>query len=87
MRKIQGELKVRIREVQEKYRKRKSGNSSRTTSEVWSGTTTITGFRANNNRGVEGNVDRANELNLFFNRFDTEGQAHLPSDSSAACTG
>ena len=48
---------------------------------------TITSFRTNNNRGFEGSTDKANELNLFFNRFISVGQAHLPSSSSAACTG
>ena len=33
--------------------------------------------------GLEGHADRANELNLFFNRFDTA--APLPLDSAAGC--
>ncbi|KAI4892845.1 hypothetical protein NFI96_004933 [Prochilodus magdalenae] len=52
--------------------------------EVWSGMRTITGFRSSNNGGVEGSVDRANELNLFFNRFDTASSDLPLPDSSAA---
>ena len=83
LRPLKGELKVRIREAKEKYRKnlewKLQENNLR---EVWSGMRTLTGFKTNNNRGVEGRFDRANELNLFFNKFDTVGQAHLPSNSS-----
>ncbi len=45
--------------------------------EVWSGMK-ITGFRPNGNRGVEGSLDRANKLNLFFNRSDTMAPTHPP---------
>ena len=79
---------VRIREAKEKYRKKLEWKLQKNNlSEVWSGMRTITGFRTKNNRGVGGSVDRANEPDLFFNRFDTVGQVHLPFDSSAACTG
>ena len=50
----------------------------------------MTGFRTSNNRGVEGNVDRANELNLFFNKFDNVGQANNtwphPCNNQMACS-
>ena len=49
--------------------------------EVWSGMKTITGFRPASS-GSDGSVARANELNLFFNRFDTAAPAPavLPAD-------
>ncbi|XP_062901251.1 uncharacterized protein LOC134345044 [Mobula hypostoma] len=50
--------------------------------EVWRGMRTITGFRQTSNRGAEGRVDRANELNLFFNRFDSVAPAHPPHEPS-----
>ena len=37
---------------------------------------TITGFRLTNS-GADGGVARDNELNLFFNRFDTAALALL----------
>ncbi|KAI4885338.1 hypothetical protein NFI96_001847 [Prochilodus magdalenae] len=76
VRTTQGELKRTIREAKDRYR--------RNMREVWSGMRTITGFRSSNNRGVEGSVDRANELNLFFNRFDTASSDLPLPDSSAA---
>ncbi|XP_076609848.1 uncharacterized protein LOC143334815 [Chaetodon auriga] len=85
---IQSELKVKIKEAKEKYgRKLEWKLKQNNLREVWSGIRTITGFRTTNSRGVEGRVDRANELNLFFNRFDTSGLTHPPSDSSAVCPG
>ena len=34
-------------------------------------------------RGVGRSLDRANKLNLFYNRFDTPAPAHPPSNSAA----
>uniref|UniRef100_A0AAX7SJH0 Reverse transcriptase domain-containing protein n=1 Tax=Astatotilapia calliptera TaxID=8154 RepID=A0AAX7SJH0_ASTCA len=44
---------------------------------------TITGFRPTNSRGAEGGENRADELNLFFNRFDTTVSAPTPTTSPA----
>ncbi|KAI4899250.1 hypothetical protein NFI96_000608 [Prochilodus magdalenae] len=74
VRTTQRELKRTIREAKDRYRRKNMR-------EVWS---SITGFRSSNNRGVEGSVDRANELNLFFNRFDTTSSDLPLPDSSAA---
>ncbi|XP_070773775.1 transmembrane 4 L6 family member 1-like [Enoplosus armatus] len=69
---IQGELKVKIREAKERYRRKLEWKLQQNNiREVWSGMRTITGYRPTNNREAECSVDRANELNLFFNRFDT----------------
>ena len=42
---------------------------------------TITGFQKTGDMGLNGRMDRTNERNLFFNRFDTA--APLPQDSAA----
>ena len=44
--------------------------------DVWSGMRTITRFQKTGSMGLEGHVDQANELNLFFNRFDTAAPLH-----------
>lgn len=41
------------------------------TREVWKGMRTITGYKRKDSQAVIGDVDRANEFNLFYNRFDT----------------
>ena len=57
---------MRIREAKERYMKKLEWKLQQNNlREVWCGMSTITGFRMNNNRGVEGSVDKANELNLF----------------------
>ncbi|KAI4883080.1 hypothetical protein NFI96_000510 [Prochilodus magdalenae] len=67
VRTTQRELKRTIREAKDRYRKKLEWKLQQNNMrEVWSGMRTITGFRSSNNRGVEGSVDRANELNLFF---------------------
>ena len=65
MRTIQGELKMRISEPKEKQEEAGVDLQQNNLREVCSGMRTITGFRTNDNRGVKGSVDRANELNLF----------------------
>ena len=54
---------VRNKEAKEKYRKRLEWKLQQNNlREVWSGMRTITGFRTNNNRGVESSVDRVNSI-------------------------
>ncbi|KAI4894740.1 hypothetical protein NFI96_006104 [Prochilodus magdalenae] len=85
VRTTQRELKRTIREAKDRYRRKLEWKLQQNNMrEVWSGMRTITGFRSSNNRGVEGSVDRANELNLFFNRFDTASSDLPLPDSSAA---
>ncbi len=43
--------------------------------EVWKGMRTITGLKPDRNKGLEGSVEWANELNVFFNRFDSTAPA------------
>ena len=70
VRRVQGVLKRKIKEAKDKYR-RKLENKLMTNNmrDVWSGMKTITRFQKSTGVGLEGCVDRANELNLFFNRF------------------
>ncbi|KAI4888527.1 hypothetical protein NFI96_008530 [Prochilodus magdalenae] len=85
VRTTQRELKRTIREAKDRYRRKLEWKLQQNNmKEVWSGMRTITGFRSSNNGGVEGSVDRANELNLFFNRFDTASSDLPLPDSSAA---
>ncbi|KAI4894307.1 hypothetical protein NFI96_005585 [Prochilodus magdalenae] len=85
VRTTQRELKRTIREAKDGYRRKLEWKLQQNNMRgVWSGMRTITGFRSSNNRGVEGSVDRANELNLFFNRFDTASSDLPLPDSSAA---
>ncbi|CAN9505300.1 unnamed protein product [Ophioblennius macclurei] len=77
VKKIQGELKIKIREAKESYRRRLEGKLQKNNMrEVWSGMKNITGYGQSTNGSVDGSVDRADELNLFFNRFDTVPPVH-----------
>ena len=60
VRTIQGELKVRIMEAKEKYRKKLEWKlQENNLRDVWSGMRTNTSFRTNHDRGVEGSVGSA----------------------------
>ena len=73
-------IKLTFKEAKEDYRTKLEWKlQQNSTSKVWKGMRTITGFSSTGNRGVKGSVDWANELNLFFNRFDNVGPA-TPSD-------
>ncbi|MGL4850641.1 MAG: hypothetical protein ACRC28_17250, partial [Clostridium sp.] len=53
MRAIQADLKVKIREAKEKYRRKLEQKLQQNNMrEVWSGMKTITGFRSTGSRGV-----------------------------------
>ncbi len=57
---------------------------------MWSGIRKTTGVQRKGGGVVEGNVQQANEFNLFFNRFDTgssTSSSPLPITASAASTG
>ena len=45
------------------------------TTEVWRRMRNITGFISSECQTTDGDVDRANGFNLFFNRFDKTGHA------------
>lgn len=81
-----------VRRWSEEYRKKLEWKfQQNNTREVWRGMRTINGFRSAGNRGVEGTVEQANELNLFFNRFDTTAPStntftfNNTSDASFRC--
>ena len=72
LRRVQKELKKKIKEGKASYRTKMENllqqNSAR---EVWRGLKTISGHSRGHGRGPEaGDQEWANELNLFFNRFD-----------------
>ena len=84
VRRVQVVLKLAIKEAKGRYRRKLENKlQQNNTRDVWSGMRNITGFQKTGGMGLEGCVDRANELNLFFNRFDTA--APPPQDSSAGC--
>ena len=66
----QRELKQCLKEAKESYRRKVEHklmeNNMR---EVWDGVKIITGHKAKNST-EGGTVERANQLNIFFNRFD-----------------
>ncbi|XP_072543920.1 uncharacterized protein [Salminus brasiliensis] len=79
LRSVQKELKVRLRESKEAYRRKLEGRLQQNNSkEVWTGMRQITGFKGKQ-QTVGGSLDKANELNVFFNRFS---MTPSPSTSS-----
>ena len=83
LRDIQRDLKAKIKEAKDGYRRKLERKLQQNNlREVWSGMRTITGFRPTSS-GVDGNMARANELNLFFNRFDSAAPA--PAGSPVDC--
>ncbi|KAI2649597.1 RNA-directed DNA polymerase from mobile element jockey [Labeo rohita] len=85
VRAIQRDLRIKIREAKEKYRRKLEWKLQQNNMrEVWSGMRTITGYKSSGSGGVNGGVEQANELNQFFNRFDIVTPIHPANDSSAA---
>jgi len=85
MKKVQKELRENITEGKECYRRKlERKHQQKNLREVWSGMRTITGHGAKTIHGREGNLDEANELNLFFNRFDDVAPLHPPPSSSCS---
>ncbi|XP_068162187.1 uncharacterized protein [Antennarius striatus] len=84
MRKAQKEVRLCLREAKEAYRRKLEKQLGRNqVREVWNGMRTIT--RHGKGRStVEGNIERANELNSFFNRFSSPT---TPGSSSQASPG
>jgi hypothetical protein len=76
---VQRELKLQIAEGKRVYKEKMEDKLRQSqVREVWKGMRNITGFKKSNSGQTEGTQDRANELNQFFNRFDT-GPVHFPS--------
>ncbi|KAK0152203.1 hypothetical protein N1851_006436 [Merluccius polli] len=75
MKRVQGELKVGLREAKELYKKKIEQKMQRNSiREVWEAMKTITGSKRSNGT-VDGDVVKANELNHFYNRFDVSTPA------------
>ncbi|TWW71545.1 hypothetical protein D4764_16G0000420 [Takifugu flavidus] len=72
IRRVQKELKRSLEESKDAYRKKLEERLERNqTRDVWSGMRTTTGFQKKGIHSADGNVDQANGLNQFFNRFDS----------------
>ncbi|KAJ8415094.1 hypothetical protein AAFF_G00007920 [Aldrovandia affinis] len=73
---VQKELKGELRRAEKGYKEKIEGKlEDNSTREVWDGLKRITGQKQ---AGLDegGGQDRANELNLFFNRFDVPPHPH-----------
>ncbi|KAI4888279.1 hypothetical protein NFI96_012150 [Prochilodus magdalenae] len=85
LRSAQRELKVHLREAKKSYRRkveqRLRENNMR---EVWSGMKTITGYMQRTGSATDGDVERANEFNTFYNRFDCPVQADSSDNTAPA---
>nr|XP_054594182.1 uncharacterized protein LOC107378612 isoform X1 [Nothobranchius furzeri]XP_054594190.1 uncharacterized protein LOC107378612 isoform X1 [Nothobranchius furzeri] len=91
LRSIQKQLKIKIRDSKEAYRKKLENKLQRKNiKDVWSGMKKITGFKQRKDC-TDGSLDTANELNKFFNRFSSgtnpassspvPSQSDIPSSS------
>ncbi|KAI4880092.1 hypothetical protein NFI96_008261 [Prochilodus magdalenae] len=77
---VQGELKVRLKEAKESYRKKVERKlQDNNMKEVWGAMKNITGCKNNSGSSVDGGVDRANQLNNFYNR----AHSHLDKGGGA----
>ncbi|KAI4892834.1 hypothetical protein NFI96_009184, partial [Prochilodus magdalenae] len=87
LKRVQGELKVRLKEAKESYRKKVERKlQDNNMKEVWGAMETITGCKNNSGSSADGGVDRANQFNTFYNRFDCPAFAAPSSDLPAAFT-
>lgn len=84
LRRVQKQLRLDIRKGKDSYRKRlESRLLQNNMREVWRGLKTISGQNKVSGKGfVSGDCDRANELNLFFNRFDSTPSPPTPNRTS-----
>lgn len=84
LKRVQRELKRSIRESKDNFRRKLEHKlEENNTRDVWSGMKEITGFKRRDG-GAAGDERRANELNTFFNRFNSNPPA--PSGPSTAST-
>ncbi|KAI4891636.1 hypothetical protein NFI96_032089, partial [Prochilodus magdalenae] len=68
LKRVQVELKVRLKEAKESYRKKVERKlQDNNMKEVWGAMKTITGCKNNRGSSVDGGVDRANQFNNFYN--------------------
>ena len=79
---IQRELKRRLKMARVDYKKKMETKLQHNdTREVWRGLKNITGYKLKNSQVTAGDVDKANEFNLFYNRFNTATTTSIPSSS------
>lgn len=77
MRRVQRELKERIQQGKDSYRRKLEHKLQQSNlKDVWSGMRSITGYKPSGSQTIGGGTQRANELNLFFNRFDQRTPDH-----------
>ena len=81
----QKQLKIQTKRCKEDYRRKlESQLQQNNVRDVWSGMKKITGFKLKEDQ-TDGGLDRANELNMFFNRFSSppalNPKGHTPSMS------
>ncbi len=80
---VQSELKVKIQQIKDNYRRKLELKlQQNNVKDVWSGMRSITGYKQTGSQVKYGDLDWANKLNLFFNRFHGGGPVH-PSASSS----
>lgn len=78
MKQAQREFKVRLREAKESYsRKVEQKLQQNNTREVWEGMKTITSCKKTRST-ADGDTDRANQFNKFFNRFHCDANVSTP---------
>ena len=71
LKRAQKELRVQLRAAKEQYRRKLEQKlQKRSMKEVWDGMKIITGCGAKRGASIIGDVEKANQLNNFFNRFD-----------------
>ena len=80
MRRIQKELKKKIRECKDSYRnKMEEQLQQNNVREVWKGLKTMSGHsKGRGKEPAQGDREWADKLNLFFNRFDSASRRHQP---------
>lgn len=82
---VQQELKRSLNRAKQDYKKKVEKklqlNNSR---DAWRGMRTITGYKQNNSLATAGDLDRANEFNLFYNRFDSASTWVCPAPAATA---
>jgi len=75
---VQRELRRSLKQAKEEYKKKVERKlQHNNTRELWRGMRTITGYKQKSGQEIAGGVDKANEFNHFYNRFDTA--ASVPS--------
>ncbi|KAI4904709.1 hypothetical protein NFI96_025773, partial [Prochilodus magdalenae] len=85
LKRVQTELRIRIKEAKEEYRtKLETKLENNNTRDVWRGLKDITGFNLSSSGAItDGSYERANELNQFFLRFDNDSSTTTLSSAGS----